>query len=250
MPIDIDKYKSPKLAVDAIILIDNKVVLIERKNPPHGWAFPGGFVDCGESVESAVVREIQEETSLKTVESSLEQIHTYSAPNRDPRGHVVSVVFSCEATGIPKAQDDAKNIKLFSLDELPELAFDHQNILERFVENNPNKFGNEELVYTAEELREQVLDHIRGSVHYWATLDGKDAPQTVADRLGGLAFSILTMLDGCTSLPGFIVAPLPHESDKDYHLDNKEKYYPENHHVENLIRGDIGGCLHELFHKS
>jgi len=133
MPLDVDKYKSPKLAVDAIIIVDNKVVLIERHNPPHGWAFPGGFVDYGESVEDAVIREVEEETSLKIVNSTLEQVHTYSAPDRDPRGHVVSVVFSCEATGTPKAQDDAKNIDLFDIGNLPKLAFDHKDILESYL---------------------------------------------------------------------------------------------------------------------
>jgi len=246
MPLDIDKYKSPKLAVDAIILVDSKVVLIERKNFPLGWALPGGFVEYNESVNTAIIREVEEETSLKITESTLEQVHTYSAPNRDPRGHVVSVVFSCDATGIPKAQDDAKNIGLFSFWELPELAFDHKNILERFVENNPNKFGVKELMYDSEEIKEQFLSHIRDSAHYWNTIEGDDAPKTTKDRLDGLAFSICTMLDGCTHLPEFMVVPLPHESDKKYHINNKEKYYLENHHVENLIQGNIGGSLHEL----
>jgi len=248
MPQEIEKYKSPKLAVDAIILVDNKVVLIERKNPPYGWAFPGGFVDYGESVEDAVIREVAEETSLKIVEGTLEQVNTYSAPNRDPRGHVVSVVFSCKAEGTPKAQDDAKNIALFSLEELPELAFDHKNILERFIENNPHKIENKDLIYSTDEIKEQVLDHIRTMVKYWNNLEGKNAPKTVEDRLDGLAFSFLTMLDGCCmDLPGFLVVPHPHESDKDYHIDNEEKYYPENHHVE--VYGDIAGSLHESFHK-
>jgi len=243
MPNEIEKYKSPKLAVDAIILVDNKVVLIERKNPPHGWAFPGGFVDYGESVEAAVIREVEEETSLKIVEGTLEQVHTYSAPNRDPRGHVVSVVFSCEAEGTPKAQDDAKNIKLYPLDELPELAFDHKNILERYIENN--NLIKHESAYTTDEIREKVLNHIRAMVQYWDNLP----KETTVEKLDGLAFSILTMLDGCTmDLPGFIVAPCPHEDDKSYHLDHKEKFYPDNSNIK--VDGDIAGCLHELFYKN
>jgi len=250
MPKDIETYRSPKLAVDAIIIVDNKVVLIERKNPPLGWAFPGGFVDYGESVEAAIIREVEEETSLKITDSTLEQVQTYSSPNRDPRGHVVSVVFACEAIGVPKAQDDAKNIKMFDINDLPELAFDHKNILECYLQNNPHKIGNKAMMYSADEVREDFLAHIRNCIHYWDTLEGKDAPKTTRDRLEGLAFSICTMLDGCTGLPGFLIAPLPHESDKDYQLDNESKYYPENHHIEDLIQGEIGGSLHELlFHK-
>jgi len=244
MPKDIENYKSPKLAVDAIILIEDKVVLIERKNKPYGWAFPGGFVDYGESVESAVIREVEEETSLKIVNSSLEQAHTYSAPERDPRGHVVSVVFSCEATGIPKAQDDAKNIALFSLEELPQLAFDHKKILETFVENNPHKFGKKELMYTGEEIQNKVLAHIKNLVKYWESLKGENS---VEHRLDGLAFSILTMLDGGSELPSFIVAPCPHETDKDWLITKNAKYFPENHHVP--INCNIGGALHELYYK-
>ena len=239
------KYKAPKLAVDAIILVENKIVLIERKNEPYGWAFPGGFVDYGESVEEAIMREVEEETSLKVVTHTLDQVHTYSAPNRDPRGHVVSVVFSCDAVGVPKAKDDAKNIKLFALNDLPELAFDHQNILDCFMEDNPNLLGDVSNRYTSEEIREKVLSHIRNLAKYWDTVPR----ETTKEKLDGLAFSFLTMLDGGTSLPGFILAPLPCESDKEYNLDNGGKYYPENHHIEHLIKGDIGGCLHELYYK-
>lgn len=244
MPADIEKYKSPKLAVDAIVLIDNKVVLIERKNPPYGWALPGGFVDYGESVETAVMRELTEETSLKVIDGTLKHVGVYSAPDRDPRGHVTSIVHSCKATGTPKAQDDAKNIKLFSLDELPELAFDHKNILERYIENN-NLLSkdNKEFEYTTDEVREKVLNHIRGMVKYWAGIE-KD---NVEEQLDGLAFSILTMLDGCSmDLPGFIVAPYPHESDKEYAIDCGKKYYPQN--LDIPVKGDIAGSLHDHFH--
>lgn len=135
MPIDIEKYKSPKIAVDAIIFIKDEVVLIERKNPPHGWAFPGGFVDYGESVESAVIREVEEETTLKILKDTLKIFGVFSEPSRDPRGHVISVVFSGEAQGTLKACDDAKNINTFSLDSLPQMAFDHKDILDKYLQN-------------------------------------------------------------------------------------------------------------------
>lgn len=94
-----------------------------------------------------------------------------------------------------------------------------------------------------EEVREEVLDHIRGMVDYWNEIE-KD---TTKEKLEGLAFSILTMLDGYSSMPSFIVAPLPHEDDKEYKIENKEDYYPENHNSD--IKCDIAGGLHELFFK-
>ena len=136
---DKKEYKCPSIAADIIILCDgNKIALIERKNPPYGWAIPGGFVDYGESLESAAAREAKEETSL-TIDV-LGQLKTYSDPERDPRQHVISTVFIATAYGqTPKAADDAKNIKLFDLNNLPtELAFDHTTILDDFnylVEN-------------------------------------------------------------------------------------------------------------------
>jgi len=122
------KYRNPLVTVDIIIEINNGIVLIERVNPPHGWALPGGFVDYGESLETAAVREAKEETSLDvTLE---EQFHTYSAPDRDPRQHTVSTVFIAKSSGIPKAEDDAKNLGIFTEDSLPSsLAFDHGKIL-------------------------------------------------------------------------------------------------------------------------
>ncbi len=134
MPIDIEKYKSPKIAVDAIVFLREEVVLIERKNPPYGWAFPGGFVDYGESVESAVIRELEEETTLKMLKDTLKIFGVFSEPNRDPRGHVISVVFSGEAQGTLKACDDAKNINTFPIDNLPQMAFDHKDILEKYIQ--------------------------------------------------------------------------------------------------------------------
>ncbi len=123
--------RNPLLTVDAIIEVDGGIVLIMRKNPPHGWAIPGGFVDYGESLEDAACREMKEETCLDV--RLLRQFHTYSDPGRDPRHHTVSTVFIATATGTPVAADDAKEIGVFSRDNLPEeIAFDHRQILEDY----------------------------------------------------------------------------------------------------------------------
>lgn len=128
---------TPLLAVDIIIEMtdqpDRPIVLIERKNPPYGWAIPGGFVDVGERLEQAALREALEETSLHVKLKSL--LGCYSMPQRDPRGHTVSAVYLAEAHGEPEARDDAKNLALFSLNALPaELAFDHAGILADYAE--------------------------------------------------------------------------------------------------------------------
>ncbi len=102
-------------------------MLIERKNPPLGWALPGGFVDYGESFETAALREAEEETGLKVL--GLEQFRTYSDPDRDARQHTASTVFIGQATGTPCAGDDAAKAELFSENDLPNLAFDHDKIL-------------------------------------------------------------------------------------------------------------------------
>ncbi|HEY9604758.1 MAG TPA: NUDIX hydrolase [Allocoleopsis sp.] len=125
-------YKNPTPTVDIIIeLVDRPhrpIILIERKNPPFGWAIPGGFVDYGESVETAAVREAQEEIGLHV--ELIEQFHVYSDPNRDPRKHTLSVVFIATATGEPQAADDAKNLGIFSAWDIPSnLCFDHGKIL-------------------------------------------------------------------------------------------------------------------------
>jgi ADP-ribose pyrophosphatase YjhB (NUDIX family) len=121
-------HRNPSLAVDVIIHIQDNIVLVKRKNPPHGWALPGGFVEYGETVESAVRREAREETGLQL--ENLHQYHVYSAPDRDPRRHTVSVVFTAQAHGTPCAASDAYEINLFSKTTLPDqLAFDHQTIL-------------------------------------------------------------------------------------------------------------------------
>jgi 8-oxo-dGTP diphosphatase len=118
--------------VDVIIELSNgskkSIVLIERRNPPLGWALPGGFVDVGECVERAAVREMAEETGLHVNLRRL--LGVYSAPDRDPRGHTVSVVFIGDATGKPHAADDAKQVCVCGLGNLPKnLVFDHQLIL-------------------------------------------------------------------------------------------------------------------------
>jgi 8-oxo-dGTP diphosphatase len=128
-------YRNPVPTVDIIIeMIDRPtrpIVLIERLNPPYGWAIPGGFVDYGESVESAALREAEEETGL--VVRLIEQFQVYSAPDRDPRQHTVSVVFLATAEGEPVAQDDAKTLQLFDLWQIPKpLCFDHDRILQDY----------------------------------------------------------------------------------------------------------------------
>ena len=124
------KPTTPLLTVDIIIEVSGGIVLIERKNPPPGWALPGGFVDVGESLSQAAVREAREETSLEV--TLTEQFFAYSDPKRDPRGATTSVVFLGRATGTPRAEDDAKNIGVYALDALPELAFDHGQILDDY----------------------------------------------------------------------------------------------------------------------
>ena len=122
------KHRNPIPTVDIIIAISGGIVLIKRKNPPHGWAIPGGFIDYGESAESAARREAQEETGLDV--EDLRQFHAYSDPNRDSRHHTLSVVFTAKARGKPRAHDDAAEIGIFTRDSLPEpLAFDHAQIL-------------------------------------------------------------------------------------------------------------------------
>jgi len=123
--------RNPLVTVDVIIETGTGIVLVERMNPPHGWALPGGFVDYGESLETAAVREAREETSLDVILT--EQFHTYSRPDRDPRHHTVSTVFIGSATGIPRASDDARSASVFTEETLPRpLAFDHDKILAHY----------------------------------------------------------------------------------------------------------------------
>lgn len=121
------RLRHPLVTVDIIIKIKEGIVLIERKNPPLGWALPGGFVDYGETLEDAACREALEETGLRI--TNLQQFHTYSDPARDPRHHTISTVFTAEAHGEPKAGDDAGRAEIFAEGNLPPLVFDHGVIL-------------------------------------------------------------------------------------------------------------------------
>lgn len=125
------KYKNPVPTADIIIEMGDGIILIKRKNPPYGWAIPGGFVDYGESLEATAVREAKEETSLDV--ELIEQFYTYSRPDRDPRGHTITTVYLAKARGSPKAASDAKEIGIFREGGLPDkIAFDHRGILEGY----------------------------------------------------------------------------------------------------------------------
>ena len=125
--------------MDAIVKIFNPefkgIVLIKRKNPPLGFALPGGFVDRGESVEDALIREMKEEINLDVKIEKL--LGIYSNPKRDPRFHTASCVFVCSANSIPKAGDDAKEAFIYKLEDIPfsELVFDHAKILKDFIKS-------------------------------------------------------------------------------------------------------------------
>ena len=124
--------RNPYLTVDIIIRVQGGIVLIKRKNPPLGWALPGGFVDYGESLEAAAMREAREETGLRIC--LVRQMHTYSDPKRDPRHHTVSTVFIAEGAGVLRAGDDAAKARVFDPADLPKpLVFDHAQILSDYV---------------------------------------------------------------------------------------------------------------------
>lgn len=124
--------RGPALTVDVIIELDGGIVLIERRNPPHGWALPGGFVEYGETVEQAAVREAREETGFEV--ELVRQFHTYSDPARDPRQHTVAVVFIGRGTGALQAASDAAAVGVFAEGDLPgDLAFDHAAILDDYI---------------------------------------------------------------------------------------------------------------------
>ncbi|MGZ3525494.1 MAG: NUDIX domain-containing protein [Thermodesulfobacteriota bacterium] len=129
---EIEVYQNPIPTVDIIIEIDLMgIVLIKRKNPPYGWAIPGGFVDYGESSEKAAMREAKEETNLEV--NLVRQFHTYSDPKRDPRHHSISTVYIAKVEGLPQAKDDALEIGTFNESNLPEeIAFDHRSILKDY----------------------------------------------------------------------------------------------------------------------
>ena len=128
-----ETYRNPLPTVDIIIEVKGGIVLIERKNPPHGWAIPGGFVDYGESVEACAVREAREETSLNIRLKDL--LYVYSRTERDPRHHTITTVFIATADGMPVAADDASAAGVFSALTLPApLVFDHAEILSDYFQ--------------------------------------------------------------------------------------------------------------------
>ncbi len=138
---EVETFKNPLPTVDIIIETGAEtgaetgegIVLIHRKNEPRMWAIPGGFVDYGESLEDAAVREAKEETGMDV--TLVRQFHAYSDPARDKRVHTVSVVFIGKSSGTPKAADDADDIGVFTRENLPgELAFDHAVILKDYFE--------------------------------------------------------------------------------------------------------------------
>jgi 8-oxo-dGTP diphosphatase len=125
----------PRITVDGIVINSARVLLVQRKNDPFKgfWALPGGFVEYGETTEEAVIREFQEETGLKTVIKKL--VGVYSAPDRDPRGHTISVVYELDVVGGQfKAGDDAADVNFFNIQRLPSLSFDHKKIIMDLVE--------------------------------------------------------------------------------------------------------------------
>jgi len=123
----------PYVTVDIIIETLEGIVLIERSNPPYGWALPGGFVDYGESLEDAAARQAKEETNLDLV--NLRHFHTYSAPGRDPRFHTIATVFIAEGRGEPRSGDDAAGLKIVRYEDLIQMdyAFDHKEIIEEYL---------------------------------------------------------------------------------------------------------------------
>ncbi len=156
---EIALYKNPLPTVDIILYTPaGQVLLIERKNPPHGWALPGGFVDYGESVEEAAVREVKEEVGVDIRLQGL--LGVYSSPSRDPRHHTLTVVFTAPLHGIPDicAGDDALSARLFPLEDLPEMAFDHARILSDFTrwlagETPPSPISNGASICTSNRVK-------------------------------------------------------------------------------------------------
>jgi ADP-ribose pyrophosphatase YjhB (NUDIX family) len=137
------KYRNPVPTVDIIIEVmdggkSRGIVLVERRNPPPGWALPGGFVDYGETLEAAAVREAREETSLEV--ELLGQFRAYSDPERDPRLHTISTVFLARANGAPRAGDDARAVAVVDpRDRGLRLAFDHRRILDDYLDSRKRR---------------------------------------------------------------------------------------------------------------
>ncbi|MDP8205960.1 MAG: NUDIX hydrolase [Candidatus Electryonea clarkiae] len=126
-----EKYLNPFPTVDVIIRYESGVVLIKRKNPPYGWAIPGGFVNYNESTETTAVREMREETGLEL--KNLELFTVRSNPARDPRFHTITVIYTADGIGEIVAGDDAAEAHVFHFDKLPEkMAFDHRDILDEY----------------------------------------------------------------------------------------------------------------------
>ncbi|MGD9817490.1 MAG: NUDIX domain-containing protein, partial [Desulfomonilaceae bacterium] len=130
-------YRNPLPTTDIIIAVAEGIVLIKRKNPPYGWALPGGFIDYGERAEDAAVREAREETNLEV--KIVELLGVYSDPDRDPRGHTLSVVYVAKGHGALGAGDDASEVIVVSPDNLPEqIAFDHRKIISDYYSRKMN----------------------------------------------------------------------------------------------------------------
>jgi len=128
-------FKIPNITTDGIIIKNKKILLIKRKNPPFQgkWALPGGFVEYGETTENAVIREVFEETNLKTKIHKLAGV--YSDPKRDPRGHTITIVYILDIiNGELKAEDDASDVKFFNVKNLPSLSFDHKEIINELLQ--------------------------------------------------------------------------------------------------------------------
>ncbi len=126
-----EERRGPVPTVDVIIRVGDGIVLVRRRNPPFGWALPGGFVDAGETLEAAAVREALEETGLAVRLGR--QFHSYSDPARDPRRHTISTVFLADAAGVPRGGDDAEEARVFPPGDLPPLVFDHAQIVADYL---------------------------------------------------------------------------------------------------------------------
>jgi len=125
-------FKNPYPAVDIIIELKEGIILIERRNPPFGWALPGGFIEYGETAEEAAIREAKEETGLDIELQTL--LGVYSAPDRDPRFHTISIAYIAKSSGIPQGGDDAKKASIFTIESLPEpVVFDHKKIIQDYI---------------------------------------------------------------------------------------------------------------------